>query len=377
MNTPQNWRTLSFEDCLKKIKQIKRPSILREKYQEKGLYPIIDQSMEYIAGWTDNSESVISEDLPVIIFGDHTRIFKYVDFPFAAGADGTKIIRSNSEIINPEFFYFSLLNLDVPNKGYSRHYKYLREFSISFPNDKIEQQAIAKVLRTIQFAIQTRQCEIELERERKAALMHLLIKTDEIEQSWRPEKLGKVTIITMGQSPPGETYNTSGNGLPLINGPAEFGREFPTPVQWTTMPTKICKVGDILFCVRGNTTGRMNIADQEYCIGRGIAAIRGIPDISDTTFIKYLLEKESSSLYNIAVGGGSTFPNIGGNQLKGYSIFLPSLPEQQEIASVLHACDTKIATLERESALLDELFKAMLEELMTGRLSATPLIEQE
>ena len=69
--------------------------------------------------------------------------------------------------------------------------------------------------------------------------------------------LGQIANIVMGQSPTGDTYNKVGIGTPLLNGPTEFGESHPTPVSWTSTPTKKCKPGDVLFCVRGSTTGRM------------------------------------------------------------------------------------------------------------------------
>jgi type I restriction enzyme S subunit len=87
-------------------------------------------------------------------------------------------------------------------------------------------------------------------------------------------RLGTQSIIVMGQSPPGESYNKNGIGIPLLNGPTEFGPEHPIEQQWTTHPTQLCQRGDILFCVRGATAGRLNVADKEYCLGRGVAAIR-------------------------------------------------------------------------------------------------------
>src|SRR4051812_27756515 len=97
---------------------------------------------------------------------------------------------------------------------------------------------------------------------------------NDLPAEWTVATLGDIAEIVMGQSPPGDTYNTEANGLPLLNGPAEFGKRFPTAVQWTTQPARLADDGDILFCVRGNTTGRINIADRVYCIGRGLAAIR-------------------------------------------------------------------------------------------------------
>ena len=388
LNLPEDWAVLSFASCLKKVKSKKVSSIPQKNYHESGEFPVIDQGATFIAGWTDSVESVIFDNLPVVIFGDHTRIFKYVDFPFAMGADGTKLLYANDDLLDTRFFYYALLNLNLPNKGYNRHYRYLREFSVVCPPPP-QQRAIVHVLQTIQEAKAARQRELALERERKAALMDYLFshgtkgeprkqtEIGEIPESWEVVRLGEATEIIMGQSPKGDTYNTDGEGEPLINGPAEFGPEYPTLVQWTSKPTKLCKDGDILFCVRGNTTGRMNIADQRYCIGRGIAAIRERSQKSNTLFIRNILEYERSSLYRIAIGGGSTFPNISTVHLKNYTIALPSVSEQAQIAEILQACDTKIAALEQEAERLDELFHAMLHELMTGQRSAVPLIDSE
>src|SRR6185312_15654414 len=79
--------------------------------------------------------------------------------------------------------------------------------------------------------------------------------------------------IEMGQSPEAEFVNQKSTGFPLLNGPAEFTDRYPIPVQYTTNGKRFAEKSDILFCVRGSTTGRMNIADQKYAIGRGLAAI--------------------------------------------------------------------------------------------------------
>lgn len=184
-------------------------------------------------------------------------------------------------------------------------------------------------------------------------------------ENWEVARLEEATEIIMGQSPKGDTYNTDGEGEPLINGPAEFGSEYPTAVQWTSKPTKLCKGGDVLFCVRGNTTGRMNIADQRYCIGRGIAAIRGRIQKSDTLFIRNLLEYERPSLYRIAIGGGSTFPNISTAHLKNYTIPLPPLPEQRAIAHVLQTIQEAKAARQRELALERERKAALMDYLFS------------
>ena len=122
--------------------------------------------------------------------------------------------------------------------------------------------------------------------------------------SWREVALGDVAEIVMGQSPPGDKVSGD-NGLALLNGPTEFGASHPTPVQFTIDARKYAQPGDILFCVRGSTTGRMNWADQEYAIGRGVAAIRHKNDSALQPFVRGVIELGLSEL--LAQATGSTF----------------------------------------------------------------------
>lgn len=149
--------------------------------------------------------------------------------------------------------------------------------------------------------------------------------------------LGQCSEVIMGQSPAGDSYNKEGNGSPLINGPTEFTDRYPVKVQWTDKPTKFCKLHDILLCVRGSTTGRMNISNDEYCIGRGVAAIRGKGKIK-TEFLEFALRYNVSEIMRLAAG--STFPNIDSKTLK--SIPLPDVDEdiQEEIIEKLSIIDT-------------------------------------
>ncbi len=189
-----------------------------------------------------------------------------------------------------------------------------------------------------------------------------------IPESWGVIELGELSTIIMGQSPKGDTYNREEIGSPLLNGPAEYGKTFPNPVQWTISPTKLAEKDDILFCVRGNTAGRMNKADQQYCIGRGIAAIRGIPNVSYTDYIYYLLEFYNKKIYSIATGGGSTFPNISKSLLNSYLVPKPDLEEQAEILARLKIVDKKIIVTEKKSEKLTVLFNTLINQLMTGQL---------
>ena len=136
----KKWERKNFKECIIKRDGLGVEGIQQKGYQRTGDYPIIDQGHNLICGYTNDSTKLYQGELPVIIFGDHTRIFKYVDFPFAIGADGTKIVLSDQKIIMPQFFYFALLNLKIRNLGYSRHYKILKDMSIPFPSLPVQQR---------------------------------------------------------------------------------------------------------------------------------------------------------------------------------------------------------------------------------------------
>ncbi|HMN14700.1 MAG TPA: restriction endonuclease subunit S [Bellilinea sp.] len=171
------------------------------------------------------------------------------------------------------------------------------------------------------------------------------------------ETLGKVAEIIMGQSPPGEMTNTDGYGLPLLNGPTEFGAHHPLPVQYTTEARKVASPGDLLFCVRGSTTGRMNWADRKYAIGRGIAAIRHRSSYELQPLVRAVIEYQLPELLNRATG--STFPNVSVSQLA--ELLYPTLDEaqQREIAHILGTLDDKIELNRRMNATLEAIARAI------------------
>jgi type I restriction enzyme S subunit len=162
-------------------------------------------------------------------------------------------------------------------------------------------------------------------------------------------EISEVAPINMGQSPPGSSYNTSGNGVPLLNGPTEFGRRSPTAIQWTTAPTKLCKKGDILICVRGATTGRMNWADRDYCIGRGLAALTPRPEFCVSEYIYEFIETQTRQMLSLTAG--STFPNLPGAKLKRLVVPIPPIIEQRFVVEYLKNLREKLDKLEK---LIDE-----------------------
>jgi len=173
---------------------------------------------------------------------------------------------------------------------------------------------------------------------------------------WKEVRLEELADIIMGQSPKGEDCNREHVGIPLLNGPTEFTDKYPIAVQYSVKAPKVAPAGSILFCVRGSTTGRMNWADKNYAIGRGIASIQA-KDEGNSSFIKALIDSNLDELLSIATG--STFPNISKSMLFGLKATIPPPPEQLAISRTLSCIEDKIELNNRINKALEEMAQAI------------------
>lgn len=131
LNTKQ-WPRISFIEGVNDSTR-SQSKVPTKEYLEQGMLPIVDQGQNEIGGWTDDSSLACTLQLPNIVFGDHSCTLKFIDYPFALGADGVKILTPVSEKFSP-FFLFHLLGfLPLPDVGYSRHYKFLKKFDLILP----------------------------------------------------------------------------------------------------------------------------------------------------------------------------------------------------------------------------------------------------
>ncbi len=144
-----------FEDRTKYGTKVKT-----DEYHTSGAHIIIDQGQEQVAGYTDREEGVFS-DIPAIVFGDHTRVIKYVDKPFFLGADGVKVLRCKYKGADYKYLYYALKSARIPNTGYNRHFKWLKETRIPYP-DLTRQSEIVHVLDDVSSIITKRQQELAI-----------------------------------------------------------------------------------------------------------------------------------------------------------------------------------------------------------------------
>lgn len=144
---PEKWKWVLFSDAVKVISsrpfQIKAKEVLGQ-----GLYPVISQSKEQIDGYSNDDKKLIPDsELPIIIFGDHTRTLKYVDFRFVVGADGTKLLHVKTSSIDPKYFYIALQSMigQTRQRGYSRHFQFLKVLHIPIPPIEEQRRIVAKL----------------------------------------------------------------------------------------------------------------------------------------------------------------------------------------------------------------------------------------
>lgn len=134
---PDGWEIKKLGTLLQKINRPQK--IKKEDYLPEGLIPCVDQSRDFIGGYTDDIEAEINSPLPLVVFGDHTRIIKFIDFPFACGADGTQLLYPNDENITIQYFYYAVDNIDLSNYFYARHFKFLKDQEVTIPPQKLMQ----------------------------------------------------------------------------------------------------------------------------------------------------------------------------------------------------------------------------------------------
>lgn len=163
--------------------------------------------------------------------------------------------------------------------------------------------------------------------------------------AWPVARLPDVAHIIMGQSPPGDTYNEAGDGLPFFQGKTEFGEVSPTPRKWCNAPKKIAEAGDILMSVRA-PVGPINLAVTQCCIGRGLAAIRANQDQLVPAYLRFVLRHAEPRL--ASMGQGAIFAAIGRAELASIDFPLPPLPEQSRIVDLLTRAEG-IVRLRREA----------------------------
>ena len=364
------WQTCAVRDSFVKSKVGRQNQIPAKDIADVGQYPVVDQGQDFIAGYCDDVSKLITLDLPFIIFGDHTRCFKYVDFPFVLGADGTKILMPNKEFYYPKFYYYALLALEIPSRGYNRHFKSLKEQSLPLPRLS-EQKKIAHILSTVQRAIEAQEQIIQTTTELFKSMLHQLMTAqisvsngDHIEMGSGKNR-GMIEGVPDGWAEVEfENFTTLQRGQDLTR--AQF-RKGTVPVAGSNgiigyHDTAVAKAPGITVG-RSGSAGKVTVYNEDFWPHNTSLYVREFHG-NDPHFAGYLLESLNLSRFKT----GASVPTLDRNSFKTLLILVPPLPEQKKIAHILSTIQQKIDNAQSKKSKLQGIFRTLLHELMTAKI---------
>jgi type I restriction enzyme S subunit len=184
----------------------------------------------------------------------------------------------------------------------------------------------------------------------------------EVPRGWRVGTLGEICEITMGQSPPGTTYNETGDGLPFYQGIKDVGFRFPNRRVYCTSPTRFAEAWDVLLSVRA-PVGTLNIADERCAIGRGVASLR--LKGKQSGYLYYLLRATQTG-WNKFEAEGTVFGSVTKSDVHDFKVILPPETLRNWFGSLVESLDKQIATNEKQSQTLAAIRYVLLPKLMSG-----------
>ena len=277
------------------------------------------------------------------------------------------------ESVNHEYLYYCLVTLKEKMVDLASGSTFLEITTRDVANIRLslpplhEQRAIATVLTDVDALIGSLEALVAKKQAIKRAAMQQLLtgrmRLPGFSGEWEKRRLGEIAAITMGQSPPSASYNTIGDGLPLIQGKADIIGRATIHRTWTSEPSKRCAAGDIVLTVRA-PVGAVAMAKKDVSLGRGVCGLKPLIDRQFLFCALIALESKWDS-----VGQGSTFSAADSSQVAGFLIAAPSdRSEQTAIASVLSDMDVEIAALERRLDKTRALKQGMMQQLLTGSI---------
>lgn len=374
------WPRLPFDDAVEDVSggNIKTK---QSDYKAQGAVAIVDQGKALVAGYTDDRSALCNAQLPVVIFGDHTRCMKFVDFPFGMGADGVKVLRPRAAL-DEKFLYHYLRQLTLPNGGYDRHFKYLRREHVPIP-PLSEQRRIAAILDQAE----------TLRSQRRAALAQL----DDLTQSFFFDMFGDPVTNPKGwpESP------TLGEVADIVSGvtkgrdlDGKTTRQLPylavANVQDKTLKLHAVKTidateeeirkyrlekDDLLLTEGGDPDklGRGTLWQNELpeCIHQNhIFRVRLTSTLLTPLFLNWLVGSQRGKNYFLRSAKQTTgIASINMTQLRGFPLLVPTLPLQQTFARRIQAIEALKATHRAALAEHDALFASLQQRAFSGELT--------
>lgn len=402
MSFPSHWIPVSFDAVFEQIsttgKKVKTADLLAE-----GEFPVIDQGRNFISGYLNDASLLITDEAPLIIFGDHTLEIKWIDFPFIPGADGVKILKPSSGM-DGRFLYYFLCNLPIQSKGYARHFKILKDSQYLVP-PVAEQTRIAQKLDELLAQVDTLKARIDaipalLKRFRQSVLAAAVSgrlteewrasletythpdgddwKWPPIPQSWQVKRYPEIVESRLGKML--DKAKNTGNLTKYLGNINVRWFDFNlTDVQEirvsdTEREELTIKKGDVLIC-EGGEPGRCAIwddrVDDQIIFQKAIHRAR-VTEVLMPEWLAFNLKHDAESMVLEQLFTGTTIKHLTGKALNKYPLRIPPLTEQAEIVrrveqlfAFADQLEAKVATAQ---ARIDRLTQSILAKAFRGEL---------
>jgi type I restriction enzyme S subunit len=377
------WTTETVEACLERVSLPNGAKLQTREYKKAGKYPVIDQGQAMIAGWTDVEDGVISGLLPVIVFGDHSRTFKYVDFPFIRGADGTQILKPRKGI-DPLYFYFACRSINLASRGYNRHFSLLKEHSIPIPRP-VEQVRIAQTLQRVDNLVRHQEAQESATQAIKRTTLRELfsrglraraVKETELgafPEDWKSVQIGTLGGVVTGTTPPTkELANYVGGTVPFV-APGDFNHgdrisatEKKITEQGLAVSRALPAEATCFVCI-GSTIGKVGITTARVCAtNQQINAVIASEEY-DARYVFHLLTRWSEHVQRQA--SPSPVPILSKGAFEQISIITSGdIDEQKKIAAILDVIDDRLVVLRQKRAVAEQLMSVLMRRLLKGEV---------
>ena len=357
---PAGWISKPFSKAATRI-QTRGGNLKTKEYQESGCLPIVDQGQNLVVAYTGKRNCLFQGPYPVIVFGDHTKNVKLVNFEFAVGADGVVLLRPADENeIDIRFLYYWLKYVPLHNLGYSRHFKLLKEQNITYPVNLNEQRRIVarieELTRRAEEARRLRQQAVE----KVSTVMHAVIQSilsNRVDFVQTP--IGNICSMKTGKTPPTKQIEYF-DGDVLFVCPSDLGKSLKISKSERHLTKKavadgkanLFKTGTVLLVGIGSTVGKVGIAKCDLCTNQQITGLFFNDSVLPEYAVWYLLTQRDV-IRNAAAGGGVPILNQQG--ISQLVIWHPnSIDAQRAIVRKLDALQEKLDELTAEQNSVDE-----------------------
>ena len=359
------WKILPFDEVISDETggNIKT---LASEFLPEGQYPIVDQGKGLIAGYTNDAARLCKTAPPVIVFGDHTRALKFVDFRFCLGADGTKVLQARNGN-DPKYIYHYLNSADLPDAGYSRHFKFLKRIEIPTPSVS-EQSRIAAILdQADALRVKRRAALAQLDEMAQAIFLEMFGNPAFNPFGFPMAQLRELGKVSTGATPPGDREGMFGGSIPFVT-PGDLGTSEPvrrTVTELGANAIRTVRQGAALVCCIGATIGKMDKARHRSAFNQQINAVEWKSRIADDYGLRALMLLKDTI---VSAGTSTTLPILKKSSFEQIKIPVPPMHLQSVYKLTTERLEILLTTGRRQSQALDALFAALQHRAFNGEL---------